>query len=79
MAHKDEVKGKIKEMAGKVEQEVGRARGDEYQATRGAAREGEGKAQGSWVRSRKMLTKSLTNCATRQFDRRAGLKSLATT
>jgi uncharacterized protein YjbJ (UPF0337 family) len=46
MPHKDEVKGKAKEVVGKVEQGVGRATGDEETTAAGEAREVEGKGQG---------------------------------
>ena len=46
MPHKDEVKGKAKEVAGKIEQGVGRATGDEETTASGEVREVEGKGQG---------------------------------
>lgn len=43
--HKDEIKGKAKEIAGKVEQAVGNATGDDRYVATGESREAEGKAQ----------------------------------
>lgn len=43
--NKDQVKGSIKEAAGKAQQQVGKAVGSEKQQLKGAARELEGKGQ----------------------------------
>lgn len=43
--HKDEIKGKAKELAGKAEQKLGEATGDDRHVATGASREREGKAQ----------------------------------
>ena len=43
--NKDQVKGKIKEAAGEVQQRTGRALGDSEQEAKGGGREVEGKVQ----------------------------------
>lgn len=43
--NKDQVKGSIKEAAGKTQQQIGKAVGSEKQHLKGAARELEGKGQ----------------------------------
>ncbi|CAN5123705.1 hypothetical protein BH11PSE10_BH11PSE10_09750 [soil metagenome] len=43
--NKDQVKGSIKEVAGKVQAEVGKAVGNKEQQIKGHAREAEGKVQ----------------------------------
>jgi uncharacterized protein YjbJ (UPF0337 family) len=43
--NKDQVKGKIKEVAGEVQEHVGKAVGSREQQAKGHAREMEGKAQ----------------------------------
>jgi uncharacterized protein YjbJ (UPF0337 family) len=42
---KDQVKGKLKEVAGEVQQQVGKVTGNKDQEARGQAREMEGKVQ----------------------------------
>ena len=43
--HKDEIKGKAKQIAGNLEQGVGRATDDKDRVAKGEAHEGEGKLQ----------------------------------
>jgi uncharacterized protein YjbJ (UPF0337 family) len=43
--NKDQVKGTVKDIAGKVQQEVGELTGSEEQQVKGLAKQGEGKVQ----------------------------------
>lgn len=45
--NKDQIKGAVKDAAGKVQRETGKAVGNDRQAAKGAALQGEGKAQGA--------------------------------
>lgn len=45
--NKDQIKGAVKDAAGKVQREAGKAVGNDRQAAKGAARQSEGKAQGA--------------------------------
>jgi uncharacterized protein YjbJ (UPF0337 family) len=45
---KDEVKGKAKDVAGRVERQVGEWTGDSEKQAHGAAKQAEGKVQNAW-------------------------------
>ena len=45
---KDEVKGKAKDVAGRVERQVGEWTGDTEKQAHGAAKQAEGKVQNAW-------------------------------
>jgi uncharacterized protein YjbJ (UPF0337 family) len=46
--NKDEVKGKAKDIAGRVQRQAGEWTGDEKSAAKGAAKQVEGKVQNAW-------------------------------
>ena len=48
MANEDETEGKLKDLGGKVKEEVGDLTGDEEMKTEGQADQVEGKAQNAW-------------------------------
>ena len=45
---KDRVKGKVKDVAGRVERQVGEWTGDPEKQVQGAAKQAEGKVQNTW-------------------------------
>lgn len=45
---KDEIKGKAKDIAGRVERQVGEWTGDSEKQAHGAAKQAEGKVQNTW-------------------------------
>ena len=45
---KDEVKGKAKDMAGRIQRQAGEWTGDEESQAEGAAKQAEGKVQNAW-------------------------------
>lgn len=45
---KDRVEGKVKDVAGRVERQVGEWTGDSEKQTHGAAKQAEGKVQNAW-------------------------------
>jgi uncharacterized protein YjbJ (UPF0337 family) len=45
---KDEIKGKAKDVAGRVERQVGEWTGDNEKQVHGAAKQAEGKVQNAW-------------------------------
>jgi len=46
--NKDQVEGKVKDVAGRVERQAGEWTGNKEAEVRGAARQVEGKVQGAW-------------------------------
>jgi uncharacterized protein YjbJ (UPF0337 family) len=46
--NKDQVKGKVKDIAGRVERQTGEWTGDSEAQVRGAAKQAEGKVQKAW-------------------------------
>jgi uncharacterized protein YjbJ (UPF0337 family) len=46
--NKDEIKGKAKDVAGRVERQVGEWTGDPEKQAHGAAKQAEGKVQNAW-------------------------------
>ena len=46
--NKDQVEGKVKDVAGRVERQAGEWTGNKEAETRGAAKQVEGKVQGAW-------------------------------
>jgi uncharacterized protein YjbJ (UPF0337 family) len=57
--NKDQVKGSIKETAGKAQQQVGKAVGSDKQQIKGAARELEGKGQKAYGNAKERLRDDL--------------------
>ena len=57
---KDRVEGKVKDVAGRVERQVGEWTGDKEKQVHGAAKQAEGKVQNTWGKV-KDAAKSTTN------------------
>ena len=55
---KDEVKGKAKDIAGRVERQAGEWTGDEESQAKGAAKQAEGKVQNAFGKAKDALKKS---------------------
>jgi uncharacterized protein YjbJ (UPF0337 family) len=67
---KDEVKGKAKDIAGRVERQVGEWTGDEKAQVKGAAKQVEGKVQNAWGKAKDAVKKpSTTEAEKDQADR----------
>lgn len=64
---KDRVKGKVKDVAGRVERQVGEWTGDSEKQAHGAAKQAEGKVQNTWGKV-KDAAKSATNDTADQND-----------
>lgn len=60
---KDEVKGKAKDIAGRVERQVGEWTGDAEAQVKGAAKQVEGKVQNAWGKAKDALKKPSTDQA----------------
>lgn len=58
---KDEVKGKAKDIAGRVERQVGEWTGDKEAQVKGAAKQVEGKVQNAWGKAKDAVKKPSTN------------------
>ena len=58
--NKDEVKGKAKDIAGRVERQVGEWTGDEKAQAKGAAKQVEGKVQNAWGKAKDAVKKPST-------------------
>ena len=50
--NKDRIKGKVKDVAGRVERQVGEWTGDSETQTKGAAKQAEGKVQNAWGKAK---------------------------
>jgi uncharacterized protein YjbJ (UPF0337 family) len=57
---KDEVKGKAKDIAGRVERQVGEWTGDKEAQVKGAAKQVEGKVQNAWGKAKDAVKKPST-------------------
>jgi uncharacterized protein YjbJ (UPF0337 family) len=57
----DEVKGKAKDIAGRVERQVGEWTGDNEAQVKGAAKQVEGKVQNAWGKAKDAVKKPSTN------------------
>jgi uncharacterized protein YjbJ (UPF0337 family) len=67
---KDEVKGKAKDIAGRVERQVGEWTGDKEAQVKGAAKQVEGKVQNAWGKAKDAVKKpSTTEADQEQVDR----------
>jgi uncharacterized protein YjbJ (UPF0337 family) len=66
---KDEVKGKAKDIAGRVERQAGEWTGNEETQAKGAAKQVEGKVQNAFGKAKDALKKS--NESEREEDREA--------
>ena len=61
--NQDEVKGKAKDIAGRVERQVGKWTGDKEAQVKGAAKQVEGKVQNAWGKAKDAVQKPSTNQA----------------
>ena len=59
----DQVKGKAKDIAGRVERQVGEWTGDKEAEVKGAAKQVEGKVQNAWGNAKEAVKKPNTNQA----------------
>jgi uncharacterized protein YjbJ (UPF0337 family) len=59
----DQVKGKAKDIAGRVERQVGEWTGDTEAQVKGAAKQVEGKVQNAWGKAKDAVKKPSTNQA----------------
>jgi uncharacterized protein YjbJ (UPF0337 family) len=61
--NKDEVKGKAKDIAGRVERQVGEWTSDKEAQVKGAAKQVEGKVQNTWGKAKDAVKKPSTSQA----------------
>ena len=55
---KDRVEGKMKDIAGRTQRQVGEWTGDSESQVKGAAKQAEGKAQNAWGKAKDAVNKS---------------------
>lgn len=67
--NKDQVKGAVKDAAGKVQRKTGEVIGSEEQQAKGLARQAEGKAQKNWGDAKEAV-KDATKDVSKDHDRR---------
>jgi uncharacterized protein YjbJ (UPF0337 family) len=60
---KDRVEGKVKDIAGRAERQVGEWTGDKEAQVKGAAKQVEGKVQNAWGKAKDVVKKPNTNQA----------------
>lgn len=60
---KDRVEGKVKDIAGRAERQVGEWTGDKEAQVKGAAKQVEGKIQNAWGKAKDAVKKPNTNQA----------------
>ncbi len=71
----DQVKGKAKDIAGRVERQVGEWTGDKEAEVKGAAKQVEGKVQNAWGNAKEAVKKPNTNQAEKdQADENEALR-----
>ena len=58
---KDRVEGKVKDIAGRAQRQVGEWTGDEEAQVKGAAKQVEGKVQNAWGQAKDAVKKSSTS------------------
>jgi uncharacterized protein YjbJ (UPF0337 family) len=56
--NKDRVEGKVKDVAGRAERQVGEWTGDSESQAKGTAKQAEGKIQNAWGKAKDAVTKS---------------------
>ncbi len=66
---KDRVEGKVKDVAGRVERQVGEWTGDSEKEAHGAAKQAEGKLQNTWGKVKDAAKSSLDKDDKRDADR----------
>jgi uncharacterized protein YjbJ (UPF0337 family) len=59
--NKDRVEGKVKDVAGRAERQVGEWTGDTEAQVKGAAKQAEGKVQNAWGKAKDAVKKSDEN------------------
>jgi uncharacterized protein YjbJ (UPF0337 family) len=64
--NKDRVKGKIKDVAGRVERQAGEWTGDPEKQAHGAAKQVEGKVQNAWGKAKDAADEAATRAKTRK-------------
>lgn len=62
--NKDQVKGKVKDVAGRVERQVGEWTGDPEKQVNGALKQAEGKVQNAWGNAKDAGEKAAKNSKT---------------
>jgi uncharacterized protein YjbJ (UPF0337 family) len=62
--NKDQVKGKVKDVAGRIERQAGEWTGDEEQQVNGALKQVEGKLQNAWGNAKEAGKKATGNTKT---------------
>jgi uncharacterized protein YjbJ (UPF0337 family) len=67
---KDRVKGKAKDIAGRVQRQVGEWTGDEKDQVEGAAKQVEGKVQNAWGRAKDATKKPRSDKTGKEAERR---------
>jgi uncharacterized protein YjbJ (UPF0337 family) len=63
---KDRVEGKVKDIAGRAQRQVGEWTGDEEAQVKGAAKQVEGKVQNAWGQAKDAVKKSSTSEADKE-------------
>lgn len=63
---KDRVEGKVKDIAGRAERQVGEWTGDKEAQVKGAAKQVEGKVQNAWGQAKDAVKKSSTSEADKE-------------
>lgn len=58
--NKDRVEGKVKDVAGRAERQVGEWTGDQDAQVKGAAKQVEGKVQNAWGKAKDAVKKPIT-------------------
>ncbi|MFZ1009027.1 MAG: CsbD family protein [Candidatus Sulfotelmatobacter sp.] len=66
--NKDQVAGKLKDVAGRVERQTGEWTGDTEKQAHGAMRQAEGKVQNAWGNVKDAGEKAVNKNATREKD-----------
>jgi uncharacterized protein YjbJ (UPF0337 family) len=67
--NKDQVKGKVKDIAGRVERQTGEWTGDSEAQVKGAAKQAEGKVQSAWGDAKEAVKKSTDKTNTDTADK----------
>ena len=69
---KDRVKGTAKDIAGRVQRQVGEWTGDEKDQVEGAAKQVEGKVQNAWGKAKDAVKKPATDKTSKEREREKG-------
>lgn len=64
--NKDRVEGKVKDVAGRAERQVGEWTGDSESQVKGAAKQAEGKIQNAWGKAKDAVNKSNDNAKAKE-------------